>query len=114
MMIVPSSASCRSNRLMERIARSIRSSQPGPAISSASVRLYQPRAKIPILPAAGIRFQNRHMSGCLFSSTDGDPIEKSVQPRGSKNRISSWIDIVIPEAFQPSTMITTGIFSSRS
>ena len=64
--------------------------------------------------AAGMRFQNRHMSGRLFSSTDGDPIEKSVQPRGSRTRISSWIDIVIPEAFQPSKMMTTGIFSSRS
>ena len=33
-------------------------------------------AKIAILPTAGMRFQNRHMSGCFCSSSVGEPMEE--------------------------------------
>ncbi len=74
-MRVPSSASCRSKLLMVAIEDRIPVFHSIPDICSAREREYQLRAKIAILPFAGIFVKNRQRRGWARSSSFGDPIE---------------------------------------
>ncbi len=114
MMTAPSSASCRSKLLRVSIENRTADFQSIPDTCSARDREYQLRAKIAILPFAGILVKNRHKSGRARSSSFGDPTECRENPRGSMCWISSLITIVIPDAFQPSTTMMIGTRCSHS
>ncbi|OPY43045.1 MAG: hypothetical protein A4E40_00240 [Methanoregulaceae archaeon PtaU1.Bin059] len=112
-MTTPSSVSCRSKVLISKMARLIRDFQSMPDTCSASDLEYQLRAKMAILPLAGVLVQNLQRRGRARSSSFGEPIEWRTNPRGSRYWISSPITEVIPDAFHPSTTMMMGTLRSQ-
>src|SRR3954447_8916299 len=108
MMIMPSSASMRSNSLISPYARDHCSSVAKPSTRSTSTRPYHDRSSTAIPPQPGSTGKKRHRKWWRFSSWVGAANDATRTWRGSSGATRRLIAPPLPEASQPSNSTHTG------